>query len=348
MSVDVDVLMLLIIDAFLNFEVIFVNILIPMRQIIVFFCLSAMSHIAVGQNIVPNASFAVDSLCPLGLSELNYCEMWRSATQASPDYFNACDPVVYSAGAPANIFGYQSSADQAYAGIFAYIGASWTYPDYREYITTTIPALQTGAAYKVTVVVSLADSSLFAIDGLGVCFSVDPISSDSLSIIDRTPQVDYKSYGVMNDKTNWTSLTKNFIADSAYTHLTIGSFTLSSAMTRSICAYGNTFDSAAYYYIDSVAVEKISPSFVRNVGNSNIVAIYPNPFTGHATLTFNNIPGELYRLDIYNFQGVAVAEIKDINTGEVRIDRADLPSGLYYYMLRGQSGFVANGKLMME
>ncbi len=324
-----------------------------MKKIIVFFCVLAISHIAVAQNIVPNANFAVDSACPWSGSLMNYCKMWRSATMATPDYFNVCDTAYARMSVPRNFFGYQSSNSHAYAGVYTYSAQSLAVTDYKEYITTTIPPLEPGATYRVTITTSLADSSFYASDGLGVCFSVAPLNRLTLTTIHRAPQINYTSYGVINDKINWVTLTKTFVADSTYANITVGSFTADSDLNLATCSYHSFalpfFDSSAYYYIDSVAVEKIaSPSFVQNASNSNIVAIYPNPFTGHATLTFDNIPGELYRLDIYNFQGIAVAEIKDINTGEVRIDRADLPNGLYYYRLRGQSGSLANGKLMME
>src|SRR5205085_6569701 len=116
------------------------------------------------------------------------------------------------------------------------------------------------------------------------------------------------SYSVITDKLNWVELTTTFIPDSTYTNVTIGNFKTDALVNTSVCPYhgagiGGT-DSSAYYYVDSVSVEKISPTFITNVNSEPRVAgLYPNPAKTGATLYFDNIPGETYVLTVTNISG---------------------------------------------
>lgn len=223
---------------------------------------------------------------------------------------------------------------------------------YREYIGTDIPPLAIGQAYSVSMSVSLADSVRFASDGLGVFFYINAKPDTTLrDWIPVTPQIDYTDNGIIADKENWTILTKEFIADSAYTHLVIGAFASDADISLSApSAYMSAFGQIAYYFIDSVSV---TPSGKPGTGvallaNRLNAHVAPNPFKDVTTLTFNNLAGEQYALSVYNAQGSIVYKKDNITASQVTIERNNLPGGFYYYQLHSAIGIAASGKIVAE
>ncbi|PQJ10770.1 hypothetical protein CJD36_012425 [Flavipsychrobacter stenotrophus] len=205
--------------------------------------------------------------CPYSYSQADACAGWRQVTQGTSDYFNACATGT-TVGVPNNLFGTQSSWNNAYMGLFTYVDMY----EYREYIGTTIDALTKGKTYTMSIKVSLADYSKYATNGLGIFFSTyavnEPLLSGPLAV---TPQIDYSSYGVITDKTNWVTLTGTFVADSAYTNLVIGCFKNDANLTKSVVG-GNTGDS--YYYIGMIGVQDSAVEI-----KDTIAYPFPNAFT---------------------------------------------------------------------
>jgi hypothetical protein len=293
------------------------------------------------QNIVPNPSFAADSLCPTDVAQLNYCKYWRTPTLGTSDYFNACSPASSGVSVPRNLFGYKSSYDNAYTGFITY------YPfiaNYREYVATTIAALQVGATYQVTIVVSFADSFSFSSDGLGAYFSMNPITTFNQTVLAVTPQIEYSNYGVLHDTLNWVTLSKTFIADSAYTNIVVGEF--KNDATINLLSFNGKY-AYAYYYMDSVAVEKIGEAAINDTHTHKPLSqVYPNPFSSHATLHFEYVQGQLYTLTIYNIQGKEVSKTENLKTGDVALQ--GLEKGFYFYKLSNANTLMDNGKFIVK
>jgi hypothetical protein len=313
------------------------------------------------QNIVPNYSFEVADSCPTDFNHHTYkyslgCVGWGQATNATADYFNACDTAAVSigrtypiVGVSNNFFGYQKAYQGlAYAGIYTYDSILF---NYREYLITDIPALQKDTAYKVTIFVSLADSSRFATNGLGVFFSTygspGQFSGSNLHLI---PQVDYFDKGIISDTANWTKLSGSFVADSAYTSLIIGCFKNDSELNFSAVngAPLTNRRGTSYYYIDNVIVEKLSSSSVFQIGPISHEKLYPNPFYNYATLFFDNRNNQTCKLEIYNVNGRLVRTIDAITTNRIRIERNDLPTGFYYYKLYVNNNILSVEKFIIQ
>ena len=312
------------------------------------------------QNIVPNYSFEEADSCPTNFNQNNYmsslgCVSWGQATTGNPDYYNACDTAAASIGQFTPIVGVP---DNAWGHQFAYDGVAYTgvgvyeegLPSYKEYLITEIPPLEIDTVYQVTIHLSLAVNSWFATDGMGVFFTTygSPNQFTGGTLVE-SPQIDYTSYGVISDTANWTTLTGTFIADSAYTKLIIGVFKNANQMTISSVNENSKINSpkAAYYYLDAVIVEKLSSTSLAKININDGVKIYPNPFTDHTTMIFDNPNNQNYTLTIFNAQGFIVRKSTDITSNRLRIERNDLPSGFYYYQLANRDNIVANGKLII-
>ena len=323
----------------------------------IFFLLSLSVH---AQNIVPNYSFEEADSCPTNYNQSTYeyslgCIGWGDVV-GTADYYNACDTAASSVGSlypivgvPRNFFGYQSAYDGvAYTGIATYDSE---HVSYRELLIHSLPALEIDTPYFVSIEVSLADSARFATDGLGVLFTTyGKPNIPPLGAITETPQIDYTSYGVITDTTHWIKLSGTFVADSAYTSLIIGGFKSTTDMT--IVPVNNfpkiTNPPCSYYYVDYVVVQKLSTLNITNAPAKIDCRVYPNPFTEHTTLIFNNTNEQGCSFTLFNEQGQIVQKTENITSSVVRIDRNNLPSGFYYYQLRNGNSIIANGKLIIN
>lgn len=297
--------------------------------------------IANGQIVTPG--FTHYTICPDNYSEVDRCIGWRQPTGGTSDYFNACASGT-NVGVPQNIFGYQTALDGAYAGLYTYINDSFL-SDYREYIGTSIAPLIVGHTYTMTITVSLADSSHYATDGLGVFFSTYMVDyPGSMGVLSLTPQVDYSNYGIITDKVNWITLSKTFVADSAYTNLAVGCFKPDGSIHKDTLNQGQIETKfASYYYIGRIGLpDGIEPSI------DTTRYIFPSGFTPNGDGT-NDVfriaanPGTVfqkYSFSVYNRFGQRVFFTEDPASGWNGIfNNVPQDIGVYFYM----ASFTANG-----
>jgi hypothetical protein len=218
------------------------------------------------QNLVPNPDFETHSACPngdLSAGTIVLAPPWNRPTDGTADYYHTCSFGAFGAwsGVPANIFGNQAPhSGNAYAGFYQYIGQQ----NVREYIQAPLLSpLVAGQSYKVSFYVSLADTSKWAIDGIGAHFSNAPVGIYGTGanpwhfVLPLVPQVSNPTGNVISDKTNWTLVQGTFCASGGEGHIVIGNFkddatTIVTNMTGT--------ENAAYYYIDDVSVEVTQPN----------------------------------------------------------------------------------------
>ena len=327
-----------------------------MKNLLIILLLMVVSSSAKAQNLVPNYSFEVADSCPVYLNDRTYmyslgCIGWGQATAGTTDYFNSCDTEAISigrlfpwVGVPYNNFGFQEAYEgHSYCGLNIYAPSL---PYYKEYLICKTPKLEVDSPYRVTIHISLADLSKYATDGFGVLFTTygSPVLYHDTTIT-KSPQIDYTSYGIISDKFNWTTLSEVFIADSEYTYLIIGGFKRAIDMNiQVIYDTSITLYNHAYYYIDNIIVEKLSSTTVPSLLTNDKEGIYPNPFTNHANLVFNNHNSEDCSVRIYNLQGQLVHCIENITSSVVRIEKGNLPAGVYFYYLQDGHNNKTHGR----
>jgi len=80
--------------------------------------------------------------------------------------------------------------------------------------------------------------------------------------------------------------------------------------------------------------------------NSQLSLIYPNPFNSSATISFNStiINAEL---NFYNLHGQKVKTINNISGDKIKIDRDNLPNGIYFILLTQNSKIITTEKLVI-
>ncbi|MBC7554783.1 MAG: gliding motility-associated C-terminal domain-containing protein [Taibaiella sp.] len=169
------------------------------------------------------------------------------------------------------------------------------------------------------------------------------------------PQVDYSSYGIITDKINWTTLTKTFVADSAYTHLVVGCFKpLGSIQVDTAENPGSALEreyQRAYYYISKIGIpDDRADTLISGDPVDTTTHIFPNSFTpnndgNNDVFRIVATPGYLfeeYSLSVFNRFGELVFYTENSASGwDGKFKNIPQEIGAYFYM----SKFKINGKL---
>jgi flagellar hook assembly protein FlgD len=102
----------------------------------------------------------------------------------------------------------------------------------------------------------------------------------------------------------------------------------------------------ALFTVDEMTEEISSDIAETNIGEA--IKIYPNPFSENTMLTFENPKGEECILTIYDSKGKVVKTIDQIDNGQFKIERNNLPDGIYYFDVHSESAFFGNGKFVLQ
>lgn len=292
------------------------------------------------QNLVPNNDFEQYSTCPFTSAQISYCNDWQNGG-ASVDYYNSCD-VTNVASVPINVRGFQyASTGNAYIGLITYaldeiMDTSISGTDYREPATVElINPLVIGQKYFVSfkAVLTLNDfEACCASNKLGMLFSTVPYTSSNRVPINNFAHV--YTNEIITDTVNWSTVSGSFVADSAYTYISIGNF-YDTTNTLMIDYHNNyPVSSAAYYYIDDVKVSTDSAYVVGFQEGFNHLEfnIYPNPTNG--PLIIENLPSDEYEIELYDLSGKLIGNYELDPTLSINLDLIN--NGLYIIILKGK------------
>ncbi|MES2566274.1 MAG: PKD domain-containing protein [Bacteroidota bacterium] len=75
--------------------------------------------------------------------------------------------------------------------------------------------------------------------------------------------------------------------------------------------------------------------------------LFPNPFTEQTTLSFESVK-ESTSFTLHNSTGQLIKSIDNITEGKVTINRDNLPSGFYFFILKTKDKQIATGKIIAE
>ncbi|HEX2617866.1 MAG TPA: gliding motility-associated C-terminal domain-containing protein [Flavobacteriales bacterium] len=209
------------------------------------------------QELVPNGGFEEYTACPDFISEIERATGWSRPTEGTSDYLNSCSIDPY-ASVPDNQFGSQAAhTGNAYAGFYAFSYCDPNIPmvdGYREYVTHALAApMEIGRSYRVEFHVSLAEIASYAINDLGALFSTQPPHRTDDQVLLTAPHVTNEGASWLNDQDGWMTISGCFVADSAYTWITVGSFT--DAMNTEFSEVIPSGNPYCYYYIDDISVQ---------------------------------------------------------------------------------------------
>lgn len=315
-----------------------------MKKIIITYLIFAFTNLFYcQQNLVQNGSFEDMVSCPIN-GFITNCQGWYSYS-SSPDYFNSCVPSLYAYSIPNNLHGFQSPASgQAYSGIYTYIEGETDYSLNREILgSNLVSSLIIGQKYYVSLKVSLGTNTpntghSLATNKIGALFSTVPFSNTNSSTI---PPIENFAHvytdSIIKDTINWTTVFGSFIADSFYTHISIGNFfKVNNTDTIHLIA-NNPFTPNSYYYIDDICVSTDS-SFCANFLYTglkskvvvNKINVYPNPTCGNLKISLPN-NNDSTTIEVFNLFGLRVY---CINSKQITdLDLSFLEDGLYELLI---------------
>lgn len=286
---------------------------------------------AKSQNLVPNSSFEDTISCPTSISQFNKVQFWVNPTQASPDYFNACDPNPYNANVPYTAFGFQNARTGSGIAGFYTGGPCLSPSGAREYIQIAFTnTLTAGKEYYTSFYVNLSDWARFATSKIGAYISASaPTRSDMLNI-NATPQIE-NTQGFVTDTLNWTLISGTYTAQGGEKYITIGNFYDEINTDTLNMGLGSSGFSCHYYFIDDVSVIDVE-SLGISPEIEKALKVYPVPCS-----TLLNIETRLY--GIGKLVDILGKEIKTFSVeGDQTVNVVDLLPGVYFLHLNTEKG----------
>jgi len=304
------------------------------QLIALFFLHTSLLH---GQNLVPNGSFETYTTCPFSTAQLDYTGNWFFCG-ASTDYYNACSPPG-NMSVPSNIYGYQYASNGiGYIGMVLYAYGEGSPYNTREPAGTSLTSILTiGTKYYLSfkAVLVLNDfESDGACNKLGAKLSTIPYSSSNPAPVDNFAQVYTDS--MIQDTSNWITIGGSFIADSAYSFITIGNFFDSSNSTYINLDSIFTTPVSAYYYIDDVRLSTDSVFVFSGIGGYGLapdVGIFPNPSDGYIQITSNE---KIFGIDVFSIDGKLLQFIQGDGYLNM-LDLTHLASSIYIINIKTKS-----------
>jgi OOP family OmpA-OmpF porin len=189
---------------------------------------------------VENPSFEKTIKCADSISLFNTnVERWSTPTLGTADLFNPCS--AFKAGVPYNFNGHQvSKFGKNYAGCYFYAKGN-----YREYIQGSFKSfLKKGAKYNVSLYISLAEKSNFAMKKIDFLLTKNIISnaiwtelspSHLKNKITKDLSINsVKSKKEYNDTKNWVLVSKVITAKGGENFITIGNFQKNSSTKKKV------------------------------------------------------------------------------------------------------------------
>ena len=264
------------------------------------------SFLGYSQNVILNSSFERCNLCPTKLGSFKDDVIhWSAPTLGSTDYFNSCSPLM---GTPENFNGKQLAQDgSAYAGFYLYAP-----DDYREYMQTKLTRkLEKGREYRLTLYVSRAEGSDFAIQEIGVLLVDREMNVNTKKTLTRrhwysTGISDYnhkvvKSKEFWEQTSQWVKVETTIEAKGMEEFLIIGNFKPNKQTRISQTTRGAK--KGAYYYIDNLQLVPTSADIAENQ--------LEEPIALNKSHRFQNV---LFEFDRYLLLDTAKTDIQRIYT----------------------------------
>jgi len=290
------------------------------------------------QNLVPNGDFEQYSGCPNALIQLDSALFWRSATSATPDYFNACANPSF-VGVPSNIGVQNAYSGDGYSGIYLW----YQLASIREYIEVPLLSpLVANQCYHFEMYINLSEYSSYSTYSIGAYLS-DTLFIDysTLTTLPLVAQIQNDSLNVP-DFINWTLVSGDYTAHGGESYLILGNF--KDDANTPVTLTPNAGNNLAYVYIENVSLLTCVSIGISEQANNSDVTIYPNPVT--CELSIATIHHEQSEIILYDITSVKLLQQAFINSTTLNLEQ--LASGIYIYEVRNKNGAIKKGKVVKQ
>jgi hypothetical protein len=319
-----------------------------MKKLLFIWVLMVLKIAAINaQNLISNPGFELIDSCPTALGQLAYCTSWKSPTLFAPDLWHRClgpsCPPLFKAGGfqyAHNGIGQIGASNIAFFYNNLHTGGFNLRKYFQQHLLDT---LIIGHRYRFSMFINAGNSSISSVEfklGInndGVLFTTWPISNDSLPSLGppvyapnfiykpQKPQINFTQ--VITDTLNWTELTQDFVADSAYQYITIGNF-YSDAQTTVYTIDDTTSilgaQTEAYQLFDDISLYDLGVDGLQGIKQAAIL-ISPNPCSDLLKVNYST---EIKVVSMYSIIGNCVYS-QLVNNNQTTIDTHLLPTGIY-------------------
>ncbi|NER17547.1 OmpA family protein [Spongiivirga citrea] len=216
---------------------------------------------AFSQNLVLNPSFENTKRCTELISNFSHnVTNWSTPTFGTTDLFNSCEKG--TVGIPYNYNGMQKpKAGKNYAGFYLHSDEN-----YREYVQVKLSKkLEKDKKYRISFYISLAEKSDFAIKNIDFMLTENELKTTIWRELSERQLMkqdikDFSFHKIENNRfydndSDWTLISKDFIANGNEQFLTIGNFIKNSKTDKILVSNMNRYN-MSYYYIDLVSIER--------------------------------------------------------------------------------------------
>ncbi|MGX1929687.1 OmpA family protein [Flagellimonas sp. 2504JD4-2] len=228
-----------------------------------------------------NAGFENYTSCPSNIVGLDVLlEDVSLPTSSSGDYYNQCGSEDF--GVPSNFKGVQDATEgNGYAGLYFY-----ALNNYREYIQlNTARTLREKHPYKISLQVSLAETSTLALKNMSILLTNSKIKVPNSSVLTSSRldlqeniefyEVQLKADNSLAETEGWVTLTAEFDAKGFESHIILGNFRSNDntvLLKNDQPALSSDF---SYYYVDNFMLEELPRV---NYEKDKIYVLEQNPF----------------------------------------------------------------------
>lgn len=209
------------------------------------------------QNLVPNPDFENKNGCPTSVGQYSLAEEWFIPNSGTPDYFNDCSNTT-DFGTEFNCKGGQ--IPHSGHGYIGFISENLHGNPFYEYLEIKLKEpLVAGQQYCTRMFVSRGTSTC-SLRELGVLFSQTQLRGLTNNLL-HLPYVAVGNGTVLSDMQGWMCIKAIYKANGGETFMMIGNF----GGDKNFIQAQNDPNSdssfkTAYYFIDDVSVELISPA----------------------------------------------------------------------------------------
>jgi hypothetical protein len=330
-----------------NFQLIntsiFINIsFYAMNKLILSLTFLLLLQIGKAQNLIPNGGFESYSQLPDASGQYSRCDDWsNTGGYGTPDYyhFNGTGLAQLPYSFISTVYPH---SDSAVMGMACYYNDA---ANFREYLSGVILSpLVVGESYRLSFFVSNGEAPInyggMGCDHFSVAFSTDSLAQYPLYAypIDFTPQYTYDGFLYNN---SWQEVIFDFVADSAYEHITFGSFVNDTIQGLQQFDEPNA-NFAAYYFLDDISLT--STTNVGNTAAQEEINVYPNSFEDVLNVRINR--HELYEITLYDLASRVVLRESFNGSAILRTDL--LTSGIYVYKLSNNQGVLKTGRVVKK
>jgi hypothetical protein len=312
---------------------------------VLFLFLIILPFFADSQNLVPNPSFEEYTECPDSALELDIegAYPWTSFRQ-TPDFFHPCDETGMMSSPHSISYGFGVPFHGVAKGGFIGVGGSFN----REILGVELnEQLIIGESYFISFYLLRTFGGGFhsncncASNNIGLKFTTQSYSHTETVPIDNFAHILFEE--VLSDTTNWTEVSGWFLADSAYTHLAIGTFFTNEFIV--VENYNNNPDLPnTYYFVDAVCVstnpldcDELRPVSVKEIALNNVL-IFPNP--ANETIQIQS-EIKIAVLNIYDVTGKLLFK-SNAPPIDTEFNISHLSKGLYILVVQFENGTEQN------